>query len=430
LFSAVPSSTLTGVKEELAMQILYPRCCGLDVHKKTVVACRLVIDADGVLTQEVRTFGTMTADLLSLSDWLLEAGCTHVAMESTGVYWKPIYNLLEGTFTLLLVNAQHLKRVPGRKTDVSDSEWIAQLLQHGLLTASFVPERPQRELRELTRYRTSLIRERSAEVNRLHKTLEGANIKLASVATDLQGKSAREMLRGLVAGITDAAELAQLAQRRMKGKIPELQRALTGRFGPHQRFMVAQHLARLEHLDAQVAVLDQEIAARLAPFEEALARLDTIPGVGRRTAEIFLAEMGTDVSRFPSSRHLAAWAGLCPGQRESGGKRRPCPTRKGDPWLRAAAIEAGQAASRTRQSYLGAQYKRLAARRGAKKAVMAVAHTIVVIAYQLLKHGNTYQELGSQYYDERERERVVRSSVKRLEALGLKVTVETVAAAA
>jgi transposase len=412
------------------MQILYPRCCGLDVHKQSVVACRLVIDADGVLTQQVRTFGTMTADLLSLSEWLLEAGCTHVAMESTGVYWKPIYNLLEGTFTLLLVNAQHLKRVPGRKTDVSDSEWIAQLLQHGLLTASFVPERPQRELRELTRYRTSLIRERSAEVNRLHKTLEGANIKLASVATDLQGKSAREMLRGLVAGITDAAELAQSARRRMKSKIPELQRALTGRFGPHQRFMVAQHLTRLEHLDAQVAALDQEIAARLAPFEEALARLDTIPGVGRRTAEIFLAEMGTDLSRFPSSRHLAAWTGLSPGQRESGGKRRSCPTRKGDPWLRTAAVEAAQAASRTRHSYLGAQYKRLAARRGAKKAVVAVAHTIVVIAYQLLKHGSTYQELGSQFYDERERERVVRSSVKRLEALGLKVTVEPAAAAA
>jgi transposase len=406
------------------MEVVYSRCCGLDLHKRTVVACLLTPGPRAKPVKEVRTFGTMTDDLLALADWLTAAGCTHVAMESTGVLWKPIFNLLEGSFELLLVNAHHVKTVPGRKTDVRDSEWLADLLRHGLLRASFVPDRPQRELRELTRYRTTLVRERSAEVNRLQKTLEGANIKLGAVASSLAGRSAREMIEGLLADNPDPARLADLARGRLREKLPELERALTGRVGPHQRFLLAQQLAHIDYLDAAVERVSLEIAERLCPFDGTLTRLETIPGVGRRVAEIVAAELGLEVARFPSAGHLAAWAGLAPGNHESAGKRLSGKTRKGSPWLRTALVEAAQAAARTKGTYLAAQYRRLAPRRGQKRAVVAVAHTILGIIYHLLHEQATYRELGATYFDERERQDVERRLVRRLEALGHTVTLK------
>lgn len=412
------------------MRILFARCCGLDVHKKTVVACRRLITAAGELVVDVRSFGTMTPDLLALLDWLREAEVTHVAMESTGVYWKPLWNLLEGHFTLLLVNAQHVKHVPGRKTDVKDAEWLAELLQYGLLTASCVPDRPGRELRELTRYRTTLIQERSAEVNRLQKTLEGANLKLASVATDLAGKSARDMLAALVAGETNPEALAELARGRMREKLPQLERALTGQFGPHQRFLVARQLSHVEHLESLIAELEAEIAARLRPFDETIERLDAISGVGRRTVEAVVAETGGDLERFPSAQHLASWAGMCPGNHQSGGKRQSGKTRKGNRWLRAALVQAAHAAARSKGTYLAAQYRRLAARRGKKRAAVAVGHSILVIFYHMLKKGTVYAELGGTYYDDRDRQAVIQRLTQRLERLGCRVQLEPLSQAA
>ena len=406
------------------MEVVYPRCCGLDIHKELVVACLIAPEADGTPRKEIRSFGTMTDDLLVLADWLAGAGCTHVAMESTGVYWQPLYNLLEGRFALLLANARHIKAVPGRKTDVRDCEWIADLLRHGLLRASFVPDRAQRELRDLTRYRTALVQERSAEVNRLQKTLEGANIKLAAVATDVMGKSGRQILAGLVGGATDAAALAQLAKGRLRQKLPQLERALVGRFGAHQRFLVARHLAHIDDLDETIAKVSTESAERLRPFAAELTRLDEIPGVGRWTAEVIIAELGTDMSRFPTDRHAASWAGLCPGNHESAGKRMSGRTRKGNRYLRAALTEAAQAAGRTKATYLGAQYRRLAARRGKQRAALAVGHTILIIAYHLLMDGTAYHDLGSDYFDRRDQQALERRLVRRLEALGNKVTIE------
>ena len=337
------------------MDVIYPRCCGLDGHKREVVACLVTTDADGTSRKAIRTFATMTEDLLELGDWLAAAGCTHVAMERTGVYWKPVWNRLEGQIELLLVNARHVKTVPGRKTDVRDCEWLADLLRHGLLRGSFVPDRPQRELRELARYRASLVHERTAEVNRLQKVLEGANVKLAAVATDIMGTSGREMLAALVEGEADAAELAQLARGRLREKLPQLERALVGRVEAHQRFLVAQQLAHVDFLDEAIARVGREIAERLAPVEEAIARLDTIPGVGRSVAEALVAEIGADVSRFATAKQLASWAGMCPGNHESAGKRRSGRTRKGSPWLRAILVQAAHAAARTNGTYLAAQ---------------------------------------------------------------------------
>jgi transposase len=409
------------------MDVVYERCCGLDVHKKSVVACLLISRSAGEPVRTVRSFGTMTADLLTLSDWLAGAGCTHVAMESTGVYWKPIWNLLEDIFSLLLVNPRDIKAVPGRKTDVTDAEWIADLLRHGLLRGSYVPDRPQRELRELTRYRTSLVRERTAEANRLQKTLEGANIKLASVATDILGTSGRQMLQALVAGATDAAPLAHLAKGRLREKIPELERALTGKVTTHQRFMIAEHLAHIDFLEAAIARVSAEIAERLRPYAEAVARLDTIPGVGPYLAEALIAEIGIDMSRFPTPAHLASWAGMCPGNHESAGKRRSGRTRKGSPWLRTLLVQAAHAGARKKDTYLGAQYRRLAARRGKSRAAVAVGHTILVIAYHLLRDGTGYHDLGPHYFDERDRRAVERRLVHRLEGLGYRVSLELAA---
>ena len=409
------------------MEVVYERCCGLDIHKQTIVACVVVPSAGQQPHKEIRTFKTMTADLLELADWLTAHGVTHVALESTGVYWKPAWNILEGAFTLLLVNAQHIKQVPGRKTDVRDCEWIADLLRHGLLRASFVPERPQRELRELTRYRTTLIRERAAERNRIQKTLEGAGIKLGDVASDVLGLSGRQMLEALVGGTTDPTVLADLAKGQLRGKRPQLERALTGQVGPHQRFLLAHQLAHLDGLDALIEQLSQEITARLRPFQDQLARLDAIAGVGRRTVEVVLAEIGPDLSRFPSASHLASWVGICPGNHESAGKRKSGKTSKGDVWLRAALIEAAHAASRTNNTYLASQYRHLAARRGKKKAVTAVAHSILRIVWHLLTHDCAYLDLGSRYLEERDRHQIERRLIRRLEGFGYTVQLQPAA---
>jgi transposase len=406
------------------MNVLYERCCGLDVHKKSVTAC--LVTPQG---KEIRTFGTMTSDLLTLADWLTQAQCTHVAMESTGVYWKPIFNLLEGLgMTLLVVNAQHIKAVPGRKTDVKDAEWIADLLRHGLLRGSFVPDRDQRELRELVRYRQSLIRERAREVNRIQKVLEGANIKLASVASNVMGKSGHAMLTAMVQGVEDATALADLAKGSLKGKRENLTQAMEGLMGPHQRMLLATQLEHIEFLDRQIETLSREIAERMRPFEEALALADEIPGIGRRTAEQMLVEIGRNMDQFPTASHLASWAGMCPGNRESAGKRKSGATRKGNPWLRTTLVEAAVAASRTKNTYLSAQFHRLAARRGKKRAAMAVGHTMLVILYEMLKKRKSYQDLGVDYFDKRAEKEVVKRSVKRLEALGYKVSMERTAA--
>lgn len=379
--------------------------------------------------KSVRTFGTMSDELQQLSGWLAEQGVTHVAMESTASYWKPIFNVLEERFELLLVNAQHLKAVPGRKTDVKDAEWIADLLRHGLLSASYVPDRQQRELRELVRYRTSLVQEHTAATNRLQKVLEGANIKLASVASDVLGRSGREMLEALVAGQADVAVLADLARGRMRDKRATLERALAGTFGPHQRFVVAEILAHIDFLDDSIARLSAEIAERERPFEVVLDRLDTIPGVGRRIAEIVVAEVGPDVQRFPSPGHLASWAGLCPGQNESAGKRHSGKTRKGNRWLRSALVEAAQASTRSR-TYLAAQFRRLRSRRGAKKAIVAVAHTILRIVYHLLIDEHPYDDLGETYFDDRQRDLVSCRLTRRLQRLGYRVHLEPLTSAA
>jgi transposase len=405
------------------MEVLHERCCGLDVHKKTVVACLLTPGPSGQPSKETRTFSTMTKDLLAMADWLATGGCTHVAMESTGSYWKPVYNLLEDRFQLLLVNAQHLKAVPGRKTDVNDAQWIAQLLRHGLVRGSFVPARADRELRELVRYRTSLTRERTAEINRVQKTLEGANIKLAAVATNVVGVSGRAMLEAMIAGEDEPAALATLARGRMRKKQPALEAALEGRMSSHQRFLLHEQLRHIDDLDATIARVSKEIEERLRPFGEAAARLMTIPGIGRRTAELVLAETGPDMTVFPSAGHLASWAGLCPGQDESAGKRKSGRTRKGNPWLRSALVEAAQTAGRTK-TYLGEQYHRIAARRGKRRAAVAVAHSIIVIAYHILAARHSYEDLGYRYFDQRDRQRTTQRLVQRLAGLGYSVSLQ------
>jgi transposase len=365
----------------------------------------------------------MTGDLLQMSDWLASEGVTHVAMESTGVLWKPIWNILDGRFTLLLVNPRELKQVPGRKSDVNDSQWIAHLLQCGLLRSSFVPSRPQRELRDLTRQRTQLIREQTRIANRIHKTLEDANIKLGAVASDILGKSGRAMLNALVNGERNPTRLAQLAEGRLRGKQPQLQQALQGHLTEHHVFLLETMLGHLNYLEQEVAKFSQRIEECLRPFltAEQIQRLDLIPGVNRRTIENVVAEMGADMTRFPDEQHLSAWAGMSPGNEESAGKRIRSRTTKGDSWLRCALIEAAWAASHTKGSYLGAQYRRLAARRGKKRALVAVGHTLLVIFYHLLKVEIAYKDLGPDYFDKLKPEQYRRYLVKRLESLGFDV---------
>ncbi len=406
------------------METLYACCAGLDVHTDTVVACIRRVSAGGQVRKQVRTFGTMTMQLLDLVDWLVVEGVTHAAMESTGVYWKPVFNLLEGHVQVILVNAQHIKKVPGRKTDVKDCEWLAQLLQHGLLRASFVPPQATRELRDLTRQRTQLVRQAATVSNRIQKVLEDANIKLGSVASDVLGESGRDILRALIAGETDPEKLADLARKRLRVKIPALRLALQGRVNDHHRFLLQLQLDQLQSLEELMRRLSGRIEEALAPFGEALEHLQTIPGISQRVAETVLAEMGNRMEQFPTAAHLASWAGMCPGNDESAGKRRSGRTTKGSRWLRGMLVQAAWAASHTKNSYLAAQYRRLARRKGRKRALLAVGHTLLVIVYHVLQKGVPYEELGADYLDRLEPERVTRQLVKRLEQLGHKVTLD------
>lgn len=442
------------------MDVLHTACAGLDVHKKLVVACVVISGDEPRPHKEIRTFSTMTADILALSAWLSQMGVTHVAMESTGEYWKPLYQLLEGCFTLLVVNAQHIKAVPGRKTDVKDAEWIADLLRHGLLQASFIPAQPQRDLRDLTRQRTNLIADRGTVIKRLQKVLEWSNIKLASVVSDVLGLSARAMLDAIVGGEANADHLASLAKGRLRSKQEVLSQALEGTVRDHHRFMLAQHLEQIDFLDQQISALDTEIVARITPapaesdtlpkgleatatslqpgansvqaeptdalptWAEAVRIWDSIPGIGSRIAEQLVAEIGTDMSRFPSAAHLASWAKLCPGNHESAGKRLSGKTGQGNRWLRSALIQAAHAAVKVKESYLGVFYRRLASRHGVKKAIMAVAHKLLVIAYTLLTNRELYQEPGPNYLDARRKDQTLRRLRNRIEQLGYTVSLE------
>ena len=405
------------------MQVVHERCCGIDIHKKSVVACVLITWPDRTVQRRAATFGTMTADLLALHDWLAGQAVTHIAMESTGIYWRPVFNLLAGEGrTILLVNPQHMRAVPGRKTDVKDSEWLADLLRHGLLRASFIPPAPIRDLREVTRYRKTLVQQRADEVNRLQKLLESANVKLAAVATDVMGVSGRAMLAALLEGQEDPEALAELARGRLRAKLPELRRALEGRVRPHHRVLLAQLLAHIDFLEAAIAELQVEIERHLAPFDEAVALLQTIPGVGAVAAAAIVAEIGDDMGRFPSAKHLASWAGVCPGNKQSGGKRLSGKTTKGNVWLRATLGEVAWSIARAKGTYLHAQYHRLARRRGKHKAAMAVAHSVLVIIYHLLRDRRPYADLGPDHFDRLDTARVERHHIHRLEQLGYTVT--------
>jgi transposase len=406
------------------MEILYSRCCGLDVHAKTVVAC-LCVEGD----KQIRTFSTMTEDLLQLADWLLAAGCTHVAIESTGVYWRPVFNLLEDHFAVLLVNAHHIKAVPGRKTDVRDCDWICDLLRHGLLRGSFIPPRHIRDLRELTRHRQVLVRDRAAIANRIQKLIESANIKLGQVATNVLGLSGRLMLQALADGEEDAAQLAQLARGKLKAKAAQLQQSLTGHLTSTQRFLLQELLHQYDHLDEAITRTTTEIQRQLHdspdPFlPQAVDLLQTIPGVGARVAETLVSEIGTDMTHFPTAGHLASWAGMCPGNHQSAGKQLSGHTRKGNVYVRGALTQAAWAATRTKRTYLAAQFRRLTTRLGKRRALVAVGHSILVIAWHLLSTHASYQELGSDYFDRCDVQAYRRKLIRKLEALGLKVAVE------
>lgn len=406
------------------METMHPHCAGLDIHKATVVACVRRSDAAGRAYESVRTFGTMTADWLALAAWLAEAGVTHVAMESTGVFWEPVFNLLEGRFEVLLVNPRHIKQVPGRKTDVKDCQWIAQLLQHGLLRGSFVPPKPVRQLRDLTRQRSQMVAEKAAVAHRVQKVLEDADIKLGSVATDVLGVSGRAMIRALIAGREDPEGLADLARKRLRRKLPALQAALRGRVTEHHRFLLRLLMGHLDSLEGLIAELGARIEAVMPPFAEAVERLKTIPGVDQRAAESLIAEVGTDMERFPTAGHLASWAGMCPGNDQSAGKHRSGRTTKGDRWPRQTLTQAAWAASHTKGTYLSAQYHRLAARRGKKRAIVALGHTLLTVVYHVLRRQTTYVELGADFLERLDPDRLTRQLVKRLEKLGHRVTLE------
>ena len=410
------------------MQTLVERGCGLDVHQATVVACLLIVLQSGKVYKQVRTFGTTTRDLMSLREWLLSEGCTHVAMESTGVYWKPVYAILEGAFEIVVANAQHVKKVPGRKTDVKDAEWIADLLCHGLLRASFVPPKPIRELRDLTRYRRKLVESRSAERNRLLKVLETANIKLASVVSDVFGASGRLMLLALAEGKDTAQEMAQLAKKQLRKKIPELQLALEGRMEEHHRFLLSVQLHRLWAVEKDLAIVEQRIQDKLKPYSAEVTLLDEIPGVDTTLAGAIIAELGVDMSVFENVSQLASWAGVCPGNNESAGKRRSSRIPKGNVYLKTALVEAANAVAKAKGTYLRDKFYRLKARRGYKRAAVAVAHKILVAIYHMLSHRVCYNELGDLYLDKLNKHHLTRNLVHRLQRLGYTVTLEQKAA--
>lgn len=411
------------------MEILYSCCCGIDVHAKTVVAT-LIKESE----KQTRTFSTMTDDLLRMADWLLSNGCTHIAIESTGVYWRAVFNILEGLLEVILVNARHIKAVPGRKTDVKDSEWLAELLRHGLLKASFIPPVEVRELRELTRYRATLVKSQSAIANRVQKVIESGNIKLGQVASDALGVSGRLMLRALADGENEGKKLASLARGRLKRKSEELERALSGRLSSSQRFVLGELLDRYEELERAIVKVNEEIKLEVAksnsPFELEIELLETIPGVGREVAEVIVSEIGVDMSRFATEKHLSSWAAMCPGNNESGGKRKSGKTGKGNKSLRSALVQAAWGATHTKGTYLAAQYRRLVKRKGKNKALVAVGHSILVIAYHILKNKESYQELGGDYFEKQQKGNQVNRLVRQLESFGMKVTIEELPIAA
>jgi len=409
--------------KEFGMDVIVERCAGIDVHQAqlTVCVCARVPGVDGMRVEQLASFGTTTPDLLALADWLGAHGVTQVAMEGTGVYWKPCYWVLEESFELWLVNAQHVRNLPGRKTDTKDAAWLCQLLEHGLLRKSFVPPPEIRDLRDLTRYRKALIRQRAAEVNRLHKVLEDAGVKLSSVASDIMGVSGRAMLEALIAGTSDPEVLAELAKTRLRKKLPALRKALDARFREHHGFLVAQVLAHVDYIEEAIATVSERIDAAIASFEPAVNLLVAIPGVQRRTAEVVIAEIGTDMSRFATSRHLASWAGLSPGNNESAGKRKHGRTTKGSPWLRTALVEAALGATRP-PGYLRAKYWRVRGRRGHQRAVIAVAHSLLEIIHHVLSTGELYTDLGHDYFERRQADYLRRRAIHQLERLGHHVT--------
>lgn len=410
------------------MDVLVERCAGLDVHKDTVMACVRIPGAGGSRSQETKQFGTATNELLGLRDWLIACGVSLVGMESTGVYWKPVFYVLEEELECWVLNARHLRNVPGRKTDVKDAEWICQLVEHGLVRPSFVPPKPIRELRNLTRYRKAQIEERNREAQRLDKILQDAGVKLSSVASDILGKSGRDMLQALVQGTRDPQILAELARGRLREKIPALQQALEGRFTHHHALLVSSVLSKLDFLEEVIGEISAEIDRVIAPFEAAVELLDTITGVDRRTAEGLIAEIGVDMSRFGSSQHLASWAAMCPGNHESAGKQRSGKARKGSKWLGTYLSEAAKAAGRSKGTYLGAQYQRLRARRGASIATKAVGHSILVAAYHILDRQVPYEDLGADWFVKRRPEVQTRKLIKQLNDLGYRVTLDPIAA--
>jgi transposase len=408
------------------MEVLYPRCAGLDVHQQTVVACARIASGSTV-QQEVRTFGTATGDLLALADWLTAHGCTHVAMESTGVYWKPIWHVLEGQFDLILANALHIRSVPGRKTDVNDAMWIADLLAHGLIRSSFVPPVAIHELRDLTRTRKQLVREVAQHTLRIQKVLEDANLKLTSVISDVLGMSGRAMIEAIIRGEQDADKLADLSQGRLKASRAAVVAALQGRVTPHHRFLLRLHLTHVDAVNAAVREVEARLGEALAPFQAAVDRVMTIPAVGCTVARVIVAEIGFDMSRFPTAGHLISWAGLCPRQQESAGKRLSTRTRPGNPWLKTTLVQVAWVAARTRNTYLRAQFLRLKSRRGPKKAILAVAASILTAAYHILKDEVTYHDLGADYFERRDQTKLARHLIRRLEHLGLSVEVKPAA---
>ncbi len=405
------------------MEVILECCAGLDVHKDSVEACVRRISAGGKVQHEVRHWATTTRELMAMADWLQAMGVTHVAMESTGVYWKPIFNLLEARFEILLANAHHLKNVPGRKTDIRDCQWIAQLLQHGLLKGSFIPPRPQRELRDLTRQRTQLIDETSRISNRIQKVLEDANVKLGSVASNVVGVSGRLILKAIVAGQHDPAQLADLARRRLRSKIPQLEQALNGRLTEHHRWMLRLLLDQLETTEQFLTRLDERITELTRPLEPVLEKLDTIPGVDRHVAEVLMAEIGPDMNQFPSHAHLASWAGISPGNNESAGKKRSGRTTKGSRWLRQALVQAAWAASHKKDSYFQAHARNLMHRRGRKRGLVAVAHTLLTVIYHMLREDTVYRDLGPHFLDRLRSDHLIRFHLRRLQLLGLEVAI-------
>lgn len=402
------------------MEVLHPRCAGLDVHKDSVVACARIVTAQGV-EQHVETFGTTTSTLLALSDWLTEYGVTHVAMEATGVYWRPVWHVLEGNFDLVLANAMHIKNVPGRKTDVNDAMWIADLLAHGLIRGSFVPPASVQDLRALTRTRKQLVREKASHVQRIDKVLQDANLKLGSVLTDIMGQSGRAILVALVAGETDPARLVTLVSERVKAPRGAIREALRGRMTSHHRFLLQLHVDQVAALEAAIAKVDAEVGETLAPFREAARRLTTIPGVSGVAAAVIVSEIGIDMTRFPTVGHLISWAGLCPKNDESAGKRRSTRLRKGAPWLKTTLVQSAWCATRAKKSYLRAQFLRLKARRGPRKAIVAVAASILTAVYYMLARGSDYHDLGLAHFDRTDRQKVARRLVRKLSDLGFRV---------